>query len=127
LPPAAYNKTQPGSIVFDPTQSVLLRSSGPKTIVVGATGYSPAAVVQNIAGVTPPTLGGVSLSGGAFTFTFTSTPGLSFSVLATNNVTAPMSTWPVIGTATESPAGRYHFMDPNAGTNPDTFYTIRQP
>jgi hypothetical protein len=127
LPPAAYDKTQPGKIVFDPAQSALLQGSGPKTIVVMATGYSADTVVQTMIVVARPTLGGVSLTGGAFTFSFTSAPGLSFSVLATNNVTAPVHTWPVVGTATESPAGHYRFTDPSAGTNPQTYYTVRQP
>ncbi|MGH7967696.1 MAG: hemoblobin-interacting domain-containing protein, partial [Limisphaerales bacterium] len=86
LPPVAYDKTQSGTIVFDPTQSVLLQGSGPRTIVVSATGYSAAAVVQTIAGATSPTLGGVSLTGGALTFGFDSTPGLSFTVLGSTNV-----------------------------------------
>jgi hypothetical protein len=127
LPLAAYDKTQSGKIVFDPTQSVLLQGSGPRTIVVTATGYSPASVIQSIAGVTPPTLGGVSLTGGALTLSFTSAAGLRFSVLATNNVIAPIATWPLIVTATESPAGHYQFTDPNAPTNRQTYYTIRQP
>jgi hypothetical protein len=127
LPPAAYNKAQAGQIVFDPTQSVLLQGSGPRNIVVLATGYSTASVIQTIAGVTPPALGAVSVSGGEFQFSFTSTPGLRFSVLATNNVTAPKSTWPMLGIATEGPAGQYHFADPNPATNSQTYYTIRQP
>jgi hypothetical protein len=127
LPPAAYDKTQSSKIVFDPTQSALLQGSGPKTIVVTATGYSADTVVQTIVVVTPPTVGGVSLTGGALTFSFTSNPGLSFSVLATNNVTAPVATWPVVGTAAEGPAGHYQFTDPNAATNPQTYYTVRQP
>jgi hypothetical protein len=127
LPPAAYDTTQSGKIIFNPTQSVLLQGSGPRTITVTATGYSAASVIQNIAGVTRPTLGGFSLTGGALTFSFTSTPGLSFSVLATNNVTAPLATWPVVGTVTEGPAGHYQFTDPNAATNPQTYYTVRQP
>jgi hypothetical protein len=126
LPAAAYDKTQSGKIVFDPTQSVLLQGAGPRTITVTATGYSPASVVQSIAGVTPPTLGGVSLTG-ALTFSFTNSPGLSFSVVATNIVTAPRATWPVVGTATEGPAGHYQFTDPNAATNPQTYYSVRQP
>jgi len=126
LPPAAYDKTQSGQIVFDPAQSALLQGPGPRNIVVTATGYSAAAVIQTI-GVTSPTLGGVSLTGGALTFTFTNTPGFHFSVLSTNNVTAPLTTWPVVGTATESPAGHYRFTDPNAATNRQTYYTVRQP
>jgi hypothetical protein len=127
LPPAAYDKTQPGQIVFDPTQSVLLQSPGPKNIVVTATGYNAAAVIQTIAVVTPPTLGSVSLTGGKLTFTFTNAPGFHFSVLSTNNLAAPLKTWPVVGTATENPAGQYRFTDPNTATNRQTYYTVRQP
>jgi hypothetical protein len=129
LPPAAYNTSNSGKIVFDPTQSTLLQGSGPRNIVVTATGYSVDTVVQNIAGVTAPKLGGFSLSGGQFNFTFTSASGLSFAVLATNNLAAPRSTWPVVGTATESPAssGHYQFSDPSPATNGQTYYRLRQP
>ncbi len=127
LPTAAYNMTQSDKIVFDPTQSVLLQGSGPRTIVVTATGYSAAAVVQTIAGVTPPTLGSVSLPGGALGFTFTSTPSLSFTVLGSTNVSLPLNQWHNLGHPTESPAGIYQFMDPNAATNTQSYYTIRQP
>jgi hypothetical protein len=129
LPPAAYDITQSGQIVFYPAQSTLLQGSGPRTIVVTATGYSADAVVQNITGVTAPTLGGFSVSGGAFRFTFTSTPNLSFSVLATNNLAAPRATWPLVGAATESPAGsgHYQFNDPNPATNSQTYYRLSQP
>jgi len=127
LPPAAYDTTQPGKIVFNPTQSVLLQGSGAKTIVVTATGYSAAAVIQTIAGVTPPTLGGASLSGGEFNFTFTSTPGLSFTVLGSTDVALPLNQWQILGHPIESPAGHYQVTDPNAATNTQTYYTVRQP
>jgi len=62
-------------------------------------------------------------------FTFTNVSGLSFSILATNNVTAPKVTWPVIGTAIESPigSGHYQFTDPTPATNSPRFYLLRQP
>jgi hypothetical protein len=126
LPPAAYDTTQSGKIVFNPAQSVLLQGSGPRTIAVTATGYSAAAVVQSIAGVTPPTLGGGSLSGGQYNFTFTSTPSLSFTVLGSTNVALPLSEWQNLGHPTESPAGTYRFTNPNAATN-TMYYTVRQP
>ena len=65
----------------------------------------------------------------AATFTFTNTPGLTFSILATNNVTAPKANWPVVGTAVESPAssGNYQFTDPSPATNTTRFYLLRQP
>jgi hypothetical protein len=65
----------------------------------------------------------------AFQFSFTNTSGLTFSVLATNNLTAPVATWPVIGQAVENPvgSGQYQFSDPNPATNDTEFYILRQP
>ncbi len=62
-------------------------------------------------------------------FTFTNAPGLSFSILATNNIAATIANWPVIGTAVENPAGsgNYQFTDPNPATNSTRFYILRQP
>ncbi len=87
------------------------------------------AVVSTPLNITP---GSIHLSGGgssAAMFTFTNTPGLTFSILATNKVSAPKATWPVIGTATESPAnsGNYQFTDPAPATNTTRFYLLRQP
>ncbi|HEY5296587.1 MAG TPA: DUF1533 domain-containing protein [Verrucomicrobiae bacterium] len=130
LPPAAYDTTQAGMIVFYPAQSALLQSSGSKNILITAAGYSDAAVVQILTSLQQPILGGTSLNGaGSLQFNFTSATGLGFSILATNNLTAPLNTWPVIGTAIESPAGsgQYHFIDPNPATNSTEFYRLRQP
>jgi hypothetical protein len=74
----------------------------------------------------------IHLTGGsssAASFTFTNAPGLSFSVLGTNNIAAPRANWPVVGTATESPAnsGNYQFTDPSPATNSTRFYILRQP
>jgi hypothetical protein len=87
------------------------------------------ATVSTPLNITP---GSVRLTGGgssAAAFTFTNTPGLTFSILATNNISAPKATWPVIGTAVESPAssGNYQFTDPNPATNTTRFYLLRQP
>lgn len=62
-------------------------------------------------------------------FSFINTPGLIFSILATNNVAAPISTWPVIQTITDTPpgSGQYHFTDQNSATNSHQFYILRQP
>ena len=233
LSPAAYNLTQSGQIVFDPSQSALLQSPGSKTIVFSATGYITNSVTQVVAGVpaklalgtalkapvadggpfaTEPTvivtdaggnavfstvsisaaassaswiLGGntsiaavngttaftnltafcptngitgakinytasglTGISSAAFnipapvhsilksttvngtnlTFTFTNFTGLSFSVVATNDITAPLATWPVVGAAVESPAGSGHYSYTNsAATNSTQFYILRQP
>jgi hypothetical protein len=73
-------------------------------------------------------LGGVTLPGGKFKFSFTNATGLSFSVLATNNLAAPRASWPVVGQATESPAGSGNYQYTNSTpTNSQLFYMIRQP
>jgi hypothetical protein len=106
----------------------LLQGSGSKSIVVTATGYSGDAVLQTIAGVPSPTLRGVSSINGNFTFNFTSVPGLSFSVLATNVLTAPIVAWPIAGLAVESPAGSGNYQFTNsAATTAQQYYILRQP
>jgi hypothetical protein len=62
-------------------------------------------------------------------FSFTNTPGLSFSVLATNNFAAPKATWPVVGQAVESPAGSgsYQYTNLVPVGNSQMFYLLRQP
>ncbi len=97
--------------------------------MISATGYSDASVVQTIASNVGSILSGVTLNNGVVSFTFTNYPGLTFSVLGTNDLTAPINTWPVIGAAEESPAGsgQYQFTDPNPATNSTLFYILRQP
>ncbi len=77
----------------------------------------------------PIKVGGVGLSGGKLALTITNDSGLSFSVHATNNLTAPRAGWPVIGTTTENPvgSGQYQFTDPNSATNSNMFYFLSHP
>jgi hypothetical protein len=126
LPTAAYNTTQTGVIVFNSAQSALLQTGGTDTIAIYATGYTTDTVIQTITTVPALTVGGVSLSNGQLSFSFTNTTGLTFSILATNNITAPLATWPVIGTAVETPSGsgNYQFSDPNPATNASQFYLL---
>jgi hypothetical protein len=74
-------------------------------------------------------LTGATLTGGYLKFSFTNATSLSFSVLATNNLTAPVATWPLLGTATESPtgSGNYQFTNSSPATNGPWFYILRQP
>jgi hypothetical protein len=128
LAPSAYDTTQPGKIVFNSSQSSLLQTAGAKTIVFTATGYSSDSVVQTLAAIPIPTLGGVSVSGGSLTFSFTNVTGLNFSVRATNNFSASRP-WPIIGTPTENPAGsgHYQYTDPSPATNSELFYYLSLP
>jgi hypothetical protein len=78
--------------------------------------------------VTPPNLGGVTFSSGAFRLAFTNATGASFSVLATNNLTAPRTNWPVVGHPVESPAGSGNYQFTNSpATNGQEYYLLRQP
>jgi hypothetical protein len=83
----------------------------------------------NTLAVTPPQFGSGSgiISGGGsvpFQFSFTNTPGASFSVLATTNIALPINQWSNLGTATEVSLGQYQFSDPNATNNPAQFYIL---
>ena len=83
----------------------------------------------NIPAPIKPSLGGVMLTAsGKLTFSFTNATGLSFSVLATNDLTAPVPTWPVVGPAVESPAGSGNYQYTNSSTTgAQSFYILRQP
>lgn len=73
-------------------------------------------------------LTGVTISGGnGFQFSFTNIPGALFTVLATTNVTLPLSDWTVLGTVTEGPPGQFQFSDPQATNNPQRYYRVRWP
>jgi hypothetical protein len=76
---------------------------------------------------TSPQLATMPMAGGSFRLSFTNSPGLSFTVLAGANATLPLSSWTVLGTATESPAGHYQFTDPQPATNPLRLYGVRTP
>jgi hypothetical protein len=74
-------------------------------------------------------LGGSKVTGGKLAFSFTNITGLSYSVLATNLLTAPVATWPVVGAVVESPAGSgmYGYTNSAPATNSQLFYILRQP
>ncbi|MGO8701103.1 MAG: hemoblobin-interacting domain-containing protein [Limisphaerales bacterium] len=127
LPPAAYNIAASNEIVFNTAQSVLLQEPGAKTIAVIAAGYSAATVIQTLAEITPSIVDSVSLNGRDLSFTLTSTPSLTLTVLSTTNVALPLSQWRTVGNATEGPAGHYQFTDPSPATNAALFYTVIQP
>lgn len=73
--------------------------------------------------LTQPTV----LSGNALQFSFTNTPGASFSVLSVTNLATPSSNWPFIGNVTEVSAGQFQFTDTNASNYANRFYRVRSP
>jgi hypothetical protein len=73
-------------------------------------------------------LGAAAVNNGKMTFTFTNVTGLSFSIVATNDITAPVATWPVVGAAVESPAGSGNYSYTNSSaTNGQQYFLLRQP
>jgi hypothetical protein len=69
----------------------------------------------------------VPLPSGAVQFSFTNTPGLSFTVFATTDVTLPFSNWTNLGAPTELAAGQFQFIDAQAVGISTRFYRVRSP
>jgi PKD repeat protein len=123
------------------------KAENPSHVYSTAGMFSPSLIVENSLGLTlgvsgpaitvgsgltiqPTSVGLTGAGASAFVqFAFTDASGLSFSILATNHLTAPISTWPVIGTATENPpgSGQYQFKDTTPATNSVRYYILRQP
>jgi len=131
LSTSAYSTTTVGEIVFNGSLSSLLQSPGIDTIVINATGYSPATVIQTLNVSSPFPVGAISVAASGSTNSvslgFTNASGLSFSVLGTNNITAPVGTWPVIGHAVESPVGSGDYVFTASSTNGVQYFILRQP
>lgn len=102
---------------------VLGQSAGSETVAL-TTNQMPAhthSVVPPVA----PQLNSVTVSNGQFRFAFTNLAGQTFTVLATTNVTLPLSNWTVLGPATEGPPGQFKFTDTQSPTNAQRFYRVR--
>jgi len=69
----------------------------------------------------------VRVPGGAFQFGFTNTPGTSFSVFSTTNLSLPFTLWIPLGNVTEVSPGHYQFTDLQATASPRGFYRVRSP
>ncbi len=69
----------------------------------------------------------IKLPGGAFQFGFSNTPGVSFTALATTNLSLSISNWSVLGSVSETSPGMFQFTDPQATNGPRHFYRVRSP
>jgi hypothetical protein len=67
------------------------------------------------------------LAGGVFQFSFTGTPGTSFTAMATTNVSLASTNWTVLGAATEISPGQFQFTDQVATNHLQRFYRISSP
>src|ERR1700687_5582892 len=67
------------------------------------------------------------LAGGAFQFSFSNTPGVSFTVLATTDPPVPTTGWTQVGKVTEASTGQFQFTDLQNSGNRTRFYRVRSP
>jgi hypothetical protein len=68
----------------------------------------------------------ITNSAGGKVLRFVNSPEVSFTVLAATNLTQPLASWSVLGTATQSPVGQFQFTDANS-TDKSRFYRVRTP
>lgn len=72
-----------------------------------------------------PRLTGTALSNGRFQLNFTNTPGTSFTILVSTNLSLSVTNWTNLGTITETSAGQFQFTDTPAAGQPPRFYRVR--
>ena len=73
------------------------------------------------------TLSGAQMTNGSFQLNFTNNVGALFGVLATTNLSLPLTNWTTLGGVMEIAPGRFQFTDPQATNNPQSFYQIFSP
>jgi hypothetical protein len=67
------------------------------------------------------------LMGGKFGLTFTNTPGTSFSVWSSANLSLPFTDWTFLGFAREIAPGQFQFNGAGSTNDPHEFYRITSP
>ena len=110
---ATFHRLKPGRAYYWSVQAV---DSG----FVG----SPFAAEQQFS-INPLAIAQVHYANGVFEFTFTATPGASFTAIATSNPNLPLSTWIELGTVSEVSPGYFHFTDSQSTNLPQRFYRVR--
>jgi hypothetical protein len=92
-------------------------------------GIQSTSSIVNISVLVPTTttLTGAQMTSGAFQFAFTNTVGALFGVLATTNLSQPLTNWTTLGGITEVSPGQFQFTDPQTTNYPQRFYQIQSP
>jgi DNA-binding beta-propeller fold protein YncE len=131
LPPFAPSSDQPWLTISGVTNGVVSFSftanTGPaRTAHITLLGQT-ISITQGIIG-TPPAVTGVQMLGdGVCQFSFTNTPGASFTVLSTTNLSLPLNNWTVVGVATNTSPSGFQFTSQGTTNDPQRYYTIRSP
>jgi len=109
-----------GVVNFDFTANT---NSSSRTAVITLLGQD--ILVQQNATVYPPVISNITKTNGVFTLGFTNgTPGMTYSVLFSTNIAAPLTNWTVLGTIVQADPNVWQFADTHA-TNEAGFYAIR--
>lgn len=64
---------------------------------------------------------------GTFQFSFTNTPGLSFTVFASNDASLPLANWTRLGSIPEIAPGQFRFSEPVATGQGQRYFRVRSP
>ena len=83
--------------------------------------------VTQLAVTAPMTTALGFLPGGGFQFSFTGTPGASYTVLSTTNLALPKSAWTVAGMAVESSTGQFQFTASPIPGGRQQFFQVHSP
>jgi hypothetical protein len=130
-PPYTFSADSSHSVVTcrDHTGAVVPLADGLKSAAYSAYfKFTSGRVILLRSPSTPLTLlNPAQLPSGYFHFAFTNSPDMPFAVLATTNITLPITNWTLVGSPTQSAAGFYEYTDPQFATQPQLFYRVRSP
>jgi hypothetical protein len=87
---------------------------------------SPFAVEQQF-NTTQLVIDSMQYANGVFEFSFTGTPGATYTALATTNASLDLSNWTAPGGVSEISPGQFRFTDPQASNNRAGFYRVQSP
>jgi len=73
--------------------------------------------------LTAPTI----LPSGSFQFTFSNTPGATFTAISSTDPLSPLSSWSILGNIPEIGSGQFQFTDPQPSNGSQQFYRVRSP
>ena len=75
----------------------------------------------------PPQLGSSAYGSDGFSFSFTSTPGTSYTAWGTTDISLPFNQWSNLGPVAVTGQGQYQFTEPSATNSQQRFYRVTQP
>jgi streptogramin lyase len=132
LPPFAPASSDPSWLTITGvtngvvTFSFTANSGATRTANITVLGQS-VPITQQIT-LTPPIITGIKLlSNTVFQFSFSNTQSTNFTVIASTNLSAPLSNWTVLGAPSNIAANSFQFTSQPVSNNPQRFYRIRSP